>query len=85
MVLKNVFYALGMRKNLIFVSSLTKRGLEVHFYNKRVSIENDKKVFVIRTFDPKYDLFHINVIKNEMNELNMISNYSLCLLSEIDL
>ncbi|XP_020264238.1 uncharacterized protein LOC109840129 [Asparagus officinalis] len=44
LVLKDVFYAPGIRRNLISVPSLMKKGLEVKFYNNRVSIGKNNKV-----------------------------------------
>ena len=77
MVLKNVLYAPGMRRNLISVHALTKNGLEVRFYNGRVSIGRDKKVFAMGRLEPDHELFKLPVvIDNEMNK-NAISDYSL--------
>ena len=85
MILKDVFYALGIRHNLISVPVFIKNGLEVCFYNKCVSIGKDKKVLAIGMYVPEHDLFCISVIDNEINNADSISNYSLCLLSNCDL
>ena len=85
MILKDVFYTPGIRCNLIFVSALKKNGLEVRFYNKRVSIGKDKKVLTMGVFVPEHDLFRISVIDNEINNADSIFYYSLCLLSDCDL
>ena len=42
MILNNVMFAPGMRRNLVSVPALLKNGLEVRFYNNWVSIGKDK-------------------------------------------
>ena len=85
MILKDVFYAPSIRCNLISVLALINNGLEVCFYNKRVSIGKDKKVLAMGVFVSEHDLFRISVIDNEINNADSISDYSLCLLSNCDL
>ena len=85
MILKDVFYAPGIRRNLIFVPALIKNGLEVRFYNKRVFIGKDNEVLVMGVFVPEHDLFRISVIDNEINNADSISDYSMYLLSNCDL
>ena len=62
MILKDAIYAPGIRRNLISVLLLIKNDLEVHFYNKRVSIGKDKKVLAMGVFVQEHDLFRISVI-----------------------
>ena len=85
MVLKEVFYAPGIRRNLISVPALLKKGLEVRFYNNRVSIRKDKKVFAMGKFVPEHDLFCLSVVKPEICNKNSDLLYSSCLLSDFDL
>lgn len=59
MVLKNVMFAPGMRRNLVSVPALLKNGLEVRFYNNRVSIGKDKKVYAMGKYEPDHELFKL--------------------------
>ena len=61
-----------------------KNGLEVRFYNKRVSIEKDKKVLTMRIFILEHDLFCIPVIDINNNNIE-IFEYFWCALLECDL
>lgn len=67
-VLKDVFYVLDIRRNLIYVSVYLKKGLEVIFHNNRVSIRKDKKEFSMDKFVPKHNLFCLFVVSVANNE-----------------
>ena len=85
MILKDVFHAPSIKCNLISVPALMKKGLEVRFYNKRVSIGKDGKVFAMGKFVLEHDLFCLPVIDTEVNNNDAGLNYSLCYLSKCDL
>ena len=59
MFLKNVMFAPSMRRNLVSVPALLKNGLEVRFYNKRVSIRKDKKIYAMGKYEPDHELFKL--------------------------
>ena len=58
-VLKNVMFAPGMRRNLSFVLAILKNWLEVCFYNNIVSMGKDKKVYAMGNCKPDHELFKL--------------------------
>jgi hypothetical protein len=85
MILKGILYAPSIKENLIFISTLMKKGLEVRFYNNRVSLGKDKKVFAMRNYVLGHDLFKLAISDDEINEMDVISSYTLCYLSKCEL
>lgn len=47
MVLKDVLFVPGIRRNFIFVRALFKNGLEVRFYADSFSIGKDNEVYAM--------------------------------------
>lgn len=72
-VLTEVLYAPGMRRNLISVPMLVKKGYDVRFYRQQklgfltVTIGKHGQALVRGALDPGHDLFKLNVIENSVS------------------
>lgn len=58
MVLKNVMFVPGLRRNFILVPARLKNGLEIRFYNNRVLIGKDK-VYTMSKYELDHKLFKL--------------------------
>ena len=67
LVLKDVLFVPGIRRDLISVPALSKKGLVVHFYDNKFSISKDNEIFATGYYEPEHGLFKLPIMAETEN------------------